>query len=99
MLVAYDELEGVALGNTADGGRGMQGLQQVADAVVGGQFEGEVAAQLNQVGSTDGARPFLAEVVGKALQALGASRCRFPPTVSRALPSATCRSVACGRGR
>ena len=49
----------------------MKLLEQVADTVVGWQRKRKVAAQVNEIGSTDGTRPFFPEIVGKLLQALG----------------------------
>ena len=49
----------------------MELLEQVADTVVGWQRKRKVAAQVNEIGSTDGTRPFFPEIVGKLLQALG----------------------------
>ena len=66
-----NEVEGLALGQSTDGWRGMKRQQEVAQMVVGRQGEREVAAQMDQIGSTHGAWALLSEVVSEVLQTLG----------------------------
>ena len=68
MLVTEDEVVGILLRQSADGGRRMQQLEHIAHTLIVRQGEGEVAAQMHQVGRTHGARSLLMDIVGHTLQ-------------------------------
>ena len=71
MLLADDETQGLVLGQSADGRRGMEGCEQVAQLDVLIEGEGEVAAQMHQLGGTDGLGSCLEIIDAEALEAVG----------------------------
>ena len=71
VFVLKNEVEGLLLGQSADGGSGVECREQAAQGHRWGQGEMEVAAQMDQVGCANGARPFFAIVYAQRLQAVG----------------------------
>ena len=70
VFVVQDEIEGLVLGQSADGRCGMQRLNDFANGLRVVQLEMEIAAQMSQMTGTDGARPRLGEVGRKLFQLL-----------------------------
>ena len=68
MLVVEDEIVGILLRQSADGGRRMQQLEHISHTLIVLEGEGEVATQMHQVGRTHGARSLLMDIVGHTLQ-------------------------------